>query len=267
MPVRSRQRVTRAGGKAERPGGKGQGLRGGPTGSDGWLVFEYVPVSLFSLKSSRATSAVGISLLVPTPYAVKMAFVDAAFRAGFPDSECARLLDSLVGVEVRISPPAHAVVNHTYVKIRQEPHSQRREPLRPYIPNVAYRELVFFRGRWRWAFDLRGLSDDVVRMLTACGPYINYVGRRGSFIQYVGTYCLDELGVEFTQPTNGTPGWVLPPRAHVVDLDDFGPEARFEVLNSYSPTSARAGRHRVFARTVVPLGLVRTGPGFGEYQA
>ena len=35
--------------------------------SQGWLVFEYAPVSLFSLKSSRATSTVGKTLLTPTP--------------------------------------------------------------------------------------------------------------------------------------------------------------------------------------------------------
>jgi hypothetical protein len=45
-----------------------------------WLVFRYRPVTLFSLKMSRATSTVGKTLLTPKPYAVKMAFVDAALR-------------------------------------------------------------------------------------------------------------------------------------------------------------------------------------------
>ena len=38
-----------------------------------WIVFAYQPTALFSLKTSRATSTVGKTLLIPTPYAVKMA--------------------------------------------------------------------------------------------------------------------------------------------------------------------------------------------------
>ena len=34
-----------------------------------WLLFEYEPTTLFSLKTSRATSTVGKTLLTPTPYA------------------------------------------------------------------------------------------------------------------------------------------------------------------------------------------------------
>ena len=45
-----------------------------------WLIAEYQPVSLFSLKNSLATSSGGKSLLVPTPYAFKMALLDAACR-------------------------------------------------------------------------------------------------------------------------------------------------------------------------------------------
>src|SRR6059036_2242542 len=85
-----------------------------------WLVAEYGPTALFSLKASYATSSVGRSLVVATPYAVKMAFVDAAFRAGLGDLDCADLLRSLVAVEVRVAPPAEAVVTHTFVKVRQE---------------------------------------------------------------------------------------------------------------------------------------------------
>src|ERR1700731_2134678 len=54
-----------------------------------WLLFEYEPTALFSLKTSRATSTVGKTLLTPTPYAAKMAFIDVALRhglAGDPES-------------------------------------------------------------------------------------------------------------------------------------------------------------------------------------
>ena len=45
-----------------------------------WLVAEYQPVGLFSLKHASATSSGGKSLLVPTPFALKMALLDGACR-------------------------------------------------------------------------------------------------------------------------------------------------------------------------------------------
>src|SRR5262245_16913059 len=93
----------------------------GVPGPGCWLIVEYQPTSLFSLKTSLATSSVGKTLLVPTPYSIKMAFVDAAFRAGLSDDECVDFLRSLVSVDVRIAPPESACVTHTFVKIRQEP--------------------------------------------------------------------------------------------------------------------------------------------------
>lgn len=231
-----------------------------PAGS--WLVARYAPVSLFALKASFASSAVGTTLVVPTPYAVKMALVDAAFRRGDPDEDCAALLEALVGVAVRIAPP-EAVVTHTFSKIRQEPKADKKKPdPPPYISNVAYRELAAQAGEWRWAFQVEapGLEARLRELL----PLIRYVGKRGSFIQYLGCETADEIGVEYTAPVSTALS--MPERAHVVPLDDFGPEASLKVLSSFSPEKAKRDRHRVFVQTMVPLGRARTGPGFTEYR-
>ncbi len=45
-----------------------------------WLTTTYQPTTLFSLKPSWATSTGGKSLLLPSPYAFKMALLDAAIR-------------------------------------------------------------------------------------------------------------------------------------------------------------------------------------------
>ena len=66
-----------------------------------WLVFQYAPAALFSLKSSRATSTVGKTLLTPTPYAVKMAFLDAALRHGLT-GDPGGLVRWLAGANLRI---------------------------------------------------------------------------------------------------------------------------------------------------------------------
>lgn len=238
----------------------------GVPGPGRWLIVEYHPTALFSLKSSLATSSVGKSLLVPTPYSIKMAFVDAAFRAGFSDGECSDLLASLVTVGVRIAPPEAACVTHTFVKVRQEPHKPNPNPLRPYIDSIAYREVVHHLGVWRWAFDLAAGDDVLAEALVSLAPYVAYIGKRGSFIQFAGLSRLAEIGSEFTQPLENEHEWMLPPKAHIAPLDDFGPDADLPTLSSFTSTAARREKHRRYVQTIVPIGLVNTGPGFSEYR-
>jgi hypothetical protein len=117
----------------------------GVPGPGRWLVVAYEPTALFSLKISLATSSVGKTLVVPTPYSIKMALVDAAFRVGIADTECSAFLKALVDMQVRMRPPEVSVVTHTFLKIRQE--SRDGNPMRPYIANIGYREFAFHRGQ------------------------------------------------------------------------------------------------------------------------
>jgi len=45
-----------------------------------WMIARYLPVAPFSLKPAAATSSGGKTLLVITPYAIKMALLDVAIR-------------------------------------------------------------------------------------------------------------------------------------------------------------------------------------------
>jgi len=243
---------------------------GGVPGPGRWLVVGYLPTALFSLKASTATSSVGKTLLVPTGYAIKMALVDAAFRAGLADEVCADLVRSLARVDRRISPPAYAVVTHTFVKIRQE--SRDADPLRPYGPSIAYREFVYYQGLWRWAFDLAHVDEQAAQRIAFLAPRVNYVGKRGSFVQFTGVRRIVDLSAEFTLPMpqpGGEPMTTmrLPRRWHGAILDDFGPEADLAVLSSFSSAKISRERHRRFVHTLVPLGLVSSGPGFSYYEA
>lgn len=238
---------------------------GGIPGPGRWLVVEYQPTALFSLKISSATSSVGKTLVVPTPYSIKMAFVDAGFRFGLTQEQCADLLRSLVPIDVRIAPSESTVVTHTFVKVRQE--SRKADPLQPYDSTIAYREVAYHLGSWLWAFDLAGGNDTLAARLVDLAPHVNYIGKRGSFVQFLHFSRASELTERFTQPIQNSEPWSPPPRSHVVPLDDFGPEADLETLSSFAKGSARRDRHRRFVDTIVPVGLVNTGPGFSEYRA
>ncbi len=236
----------------------------GLAGPGRWLIARYVPTALFSLKASTATSSVGKTLVVPTPYAIKMALVDAGFRSGLPESDCAELLASLVPVGVRISPPESAIVTQTFVKIRQEP--KNPNPMHPYTASIAYREVVFHQGTWRWAFDLGHGDEGLAERIAYLAPRISYIGKRGSFVQFDGLERAAELSTGYTVPMPPPGDWVMPARWHPAKLDDFGPEASLEVLSTFSAAKPRVGRHRRYVDTIVPLGLVSTGPGFSEYR-
>lgn len=236
----------------------------GVPGPGRWLVIEYRPTSLFSLKTSQATSSVGVTLVIPTPYAIKMAFVDAAFRTGVSEDDCERLLRSFVKVDVRIAPTNAAVVTNTFVKVRQE--SRDGDPLRPYGSNIAYRELVYLDGTWLWAFDLAGCDDLAASRVVRLAPHVNYVGKRGSFVQFAKSFRLVDLGTRFTLPLRSDSPHALPARAHVRQLDDFGPEADLQTLSSFTNLKPKRDKHRKFVETIIPVGLVNTGPGFSEYR-
>jgi hypothetical protein len=236
----------------------------GVPGPGRWLLAEFAPVSLFSLKTSQATSSVGRTLVVPTPYAMKMACVDAAFRAGLRDDVCAQFLEQLVGVDVRVRPPTTAIVTHTIVKIRQEP--KKPSPELPYISSVAYREVVHHAGRWWWAFDLAARDDLLAERLVTTLPHVRSVGKRGSFLQFLGLERVEELDETYTSPIVPGEDFRIAAAWHVQQLDDFGPGATFNSLSTYSGARAQRGRDRIFTATMIPLGLVRSGPGFSEYR-
>jgi hypothetical protein len=235
---------------------------GGVAGPGHWLVLRYLPTSLFSLKMSSATSTVGRTLLSPTPYAVKMAFVDAAFRMGWK-GDVSSLIADFARADLRIGMPSKATVTHTIIKVRQEPKDPKAG--QSYGPAVAYREFVHFSGVMQFAFDLAMISAGAAEAITAIGPAIQYIGKRGSFIQYLGVERVRDLSSNFTQPIDNV-SMTAPGRMHISTLDDFGPEANLEALNSYSTTAIKRGKHRKFVQTIIPLGLINAGPGFSEYS-
>lgn len=240
----------------------------GVPGPGRWLVFLFQPTALFSLKTSRATSTVGKTLLTPTPYAVKMAFVDAALRSGL-SADPGALIRWLAMATVHIGLPSEACVTGTIQKVRQESRAEdrKKDPATPpYKPTIALREMVHYLGTLSPAFDLATCAAGLPDLLVRVAPALNYIGKRGSFMQYHGFQRRSELDATFTRPVGYLDG-ELPMACHIATLDDFGPEATFDALNSFSPTKIVRGKQRKFVETVVPLGVRNVGPGFVHYHS
>lgn len=237
-----------------------------------WLILKYLPVSLFSLRMTHATSKGGKTLLVPTPYAFKMTLIDACFRVfGENDAEikARQIFDLIKDCEIRFSPPPCCMVQNTFIKIRQE---ERDSPKGFYVPTIAYREFCFYSsGELKVAVGIKGLSEEAIGRLNLLGSHINCIGKRGSFWQYIETsvYTGDlPDGYTFPQPEepihSGNFQWVQ-------YLDEFGDalckaKDGFDRISTYGEGKIELGKHRILVRTVLPYKFKQSSRHFTQYE-
>ncbi|SDF80673.1 hypothetical protein [Sporolituus thermophilus] len=232
-----------------------------------WLVACYRPTTLFSLRMSHSTSSGGKTLFVPTPYAFKLALVDASFRA--EGTELAmEIFHAVKDRPVRFKPPRELVVNHTFIKIKREPKTPT--PENPYISTIGFREYCYFRGELQVAVDIGQLDETVVNRLRFVMAHINYLGKRGSFMQFTRTEICDHLPDGFTLP--------VPEELHRLDiniykvaqfLDDIGEtEARdiFERINTFSSAKIELNKHRIFKQHLLPYALESSSKNYTYYR-
>jgi len=236
-----------------------------------WLILLYRPVSLFSLRMTHATSKGGKTLLVPTPYAVKLALIDACFRCFSSEQATQRarqVYELIKGMEIRFRPPAHCVVQNTFIKIKQQ---ERNAPTGIYNPTIAYREFCYFNGELAIALNTTGLDEFARQLLTTVATRVTYLGKRGSFMQFISAQtCMGPLSQGYTCPEE---------KADIVNggygtthyLDDFG-EALiddtdgFNRINSYSQKPSSLGKYRILIRTLLPYRYVSSGKHYTYYK-
>ncbi|MGH2541950.1 MAG: hypothetical protein ACRDIB_04085, partial [Ardenticatenaceae bacterium] len=113
-----------------------------------WLIADFEAVTLFSLKISSATASGGKTLLVPTPFAIKMALLDVACRTqGVSRAE--RRWPHVRDLEVAIRPARQAVVTNLFQKVlrpRRKPAGPGDSDAGPFGKTIGYREYVQLEG-------------------------------------------------------------------------------------------------------------------------
>ncbi|MFC1465053.1 MAG: hypothetical protein ACFLMY_09410 [Candidatus Brachytrichaceae bacterium NZ_4S206] len=225
-----------------------------------WLIARYQPTSLFSLKHGDATSTGGKSLLVPTPFAIRMALLDVAIRTeGIAAGP--RAFEQIKSLRLAIRPPAYAAVTSTFVKILK-PERDAEARGRAMQQTIAFREYVHLAGELALAF------GGPPKTLSAVEPWlrqVNYFGKRGSFMQLLdapqheqdlpkGFILLSERSDFF--PFDGT----------LQMLDDCAQNVPFEKVNIYSRTGlTKDDRPKVYV--VLPYRLKRSSRSFTFYEA
>jgi hypothetical protein len=255
--------------KASFPASKSDGDRG----LGEWLVAAYQPVTLFSLRMTHATSKGGKTLVVPTPYSLKMALLDACFRRYGPEEaegQARRVFDWIKGREVRFRPPKHCVVNNTFVKVLDWSRDQSSGPFRS---TIAYRELAFFEGdELLVALAVRGINEDQQHTLEELFAHISSLGKRGGFWQFTGSKVLHgELAYGFTVPRHEASIEQIMGYMMTQALDDFGDalcvaKDGFDRVSTYGSGTVRLGEHRIITPTAMPYRRHSASRGFTWYE-
>jgi len=228
-----------------------------------WLVAYYRPVGLFSLKHGEATSTGGKGLLIPTPFALRTALVDAALRV--EGKAVAEDTVALVrALRLALRPPRHAVSNGVLIKVlKPERGDSAKAAQRFFQGTIAFREFVFWQGDLGLAFAGEPAALERVRGWL---PHITYLGKRGSFVQLAAPperrTDLPEGFVPF-QPTTSREAF---PLGLVQQVDDWGASMTWSRLNVYSSDKIRPGKERVRYEVVLPYVMTQAGRGFTVYR-
>ncbi|OPY55381.1 MAG: hypothetical protein A4E49_00448 [Methanosaeta sp. PtaU1.Bin112] len=231
--------------------------------SQEWLVLEYLPTSLFSLKISTASNKGGKTLFVPTPYSIKLAFIDAAFRIG--GEELAKdIFNSIKRCDIRFSPSDRLYVLNTFIKILDE---SREETSDPYQSTIAYREFCYFQGMLEIALSLENCSSGIQEKLTEIAAHINYFGKRGGFFQYIKSRTISDLPLGFTVKATDIKGNIHDYEV-VQPLDDLGElnsKDLFDRINTFSDKKIERGKHRIFVLTYLPYKMEKSSTNYTAY--
>lgn len=236
-----------------------------------WLIATYHPVALFSLKIGTATATGGKSLLIPSPYAIRMALLDVALRVeGNHQGE--KFFSAIHSLDIALRPSRYAVVTNLFAKV-QKPVRSDKEKDSAMQPTIAFREYVQWRGDF--AIALSG-ENTALSQVKNWLPFITYFGKRGSFVQFDSLWNSEEKPPKFTSLTQplimGTEENQLRmmqfPLGTLQLVDDWGETLTFEKASSLTDASIILGdkADRTRYSLVIPYHFRQAGRGFTLYE-
>ncbi len=231
-----------------------------------WLIAEYRTTSLFSLKPSWATSSGGKSLLLPTPFAIKMALLDAACRSEGV-TKAKQMWSSISPLQIALRGPVRIVVSNTFTKILKPKRGESVEGSADFGPmqkSIGFREYVYHDGTM--ALGLQVADSDSATSLSDWLLQINYLGKRGGFLQLLSPPMLvDSLASDFVI-INQMQTSAIPINGIVQPMDDTGDKVSFEKVNIYSGEGLKSGKDRVLHHVVLPYRLTSSSRGYSLYE-
>lgn len=247
-----------------------------------WLISEYHPAALFSLKIGVATSTGAKTLFLPTPFAIRTALLDAAIRTRGVGAG-AEIFDMLKSLRLAVRPPERVAVTNLFAKVlkpkrsdkkkgEEEADDEEAQSAGAMQKSIAFREYAHLDGTLALAF--QGAAD-ALSIVQALAPRVNYFGKRGSFFQWRTFRSEPTLPNDFTRLDEGlgfengrvTYGASTAFPLGIIQLmDDWGEGLTFDKVNGYSDESIRIPKDRVRRGVIFPYRLTRSSRGFSFYE-
>lgn len=261
-----------------------------------WTVATYNPTTLFSLRPALSTSSGGQTLVVPTPYALKMALLDAAIRCWGLEQGMV-WFPALRDLQVAVEGPKRLVVNNMFIKIqrlRKNGPSMEMQDMgivAPMQATIAFRSFVQFAGPIRIALSpgeekpkeavtgKRKVHEAPIAAppIGALMAQVNYMGKRGGFFQLAGvpTEMKDLPEYPSVDDDNRMAGFVrlngpqsdtFPLEGLMQVLDDCASHLSFAKVDIYSGQSMQVGKDRVLRHVTLPYRQVRSSHRYQVYE-
>lgn len=237
-----------------------------------WQIATYQPTTLFSLRPYNATTSGGKTLIVPTPFAVKMALLDVAIRVhGLASGK--KWFPYLRDLKVGANLSKCLIVNNTFIKILR-PHKSGLKDIfgtglkGPMGNTIAYREMVHYGGHIQLAVKSDSKSNDNAPPLVKLLSQINYLGKRGGFMQFLSAAESEELNPSFTL-LNPVEKGSFRARGTLQVLDDCGPKMTFDHVNVYSGRKISLNRYqsgRFTNPVILPYQIEKSSRSFTFYH-
>lgn len=210
----------------------------------------YKPTALFSLRDSNSTSSGAKSLFLPSPYAIKMAFLSQAISLGGENfNENQKKFEIIRDVIISYRIKGNFCVNNCFIKV------QKQRSKEPFKSTVSFREYVYMDNEIEIIFNLKD-SGSVV-FLKQYLHRINYFGKRGCFFQFVKYNDEpNEPNVKELDVKNISYGILQ-------EYDDFGSRVNFENVNSYS--DAKTTREKFLL--ILPVASRNSSKSYTSYKS
>lgn len=232
-----------------------------------WLIADYLATTLFSLKPAWATSSGGRTLLLPTPYAIKMALLDVVCRVEGV-AQAAAIWPWLRDRPVALRPARQVVVNNTFTRILKPSRGSPKPGAAhagPYQKSIGYREYAYLDGTLGVALwlDDPDKAGDISGWLAG----INYLGKRGGFMQLTAPPQLFDALPDGFIPVNGALPEQIPIPSIVQQLDECDESLTFEKANIYSPARVTLNKERVLHSIVLPYRVAASSRAYTWYTS
>ncbi len=212
----------------------------------------YKPTSLFSLKESNSTNSGAKSLLIPSPYAIKMALFNQAITIdGIDNFENKKSLvfEFIKDAKIEYIVNGSFCVNNCFVTI-QSYRNERKE----FTGKPSFREYIHLSQNIEIIFGVK--NEEAMIYLKKYLHRINYFGKRGCFFQFINYNDSPEKpNVKKFDASNFSQGILQ-------EFDDISPKADFKHVNNFDSEDAKRDKI-VF---VIPVQNINSSKSYTHFK-